>query len=80
MSQEVKNFAQAAAGFTTDNDDIKITEHGGPFSVIEYARDLSVGPYTAETMFFASKMGVHRRQVVCDLSKGGVIVQAGAMQ
>lgn len=80
MSYEVRNFVQAAPGFTTDNDDIKVTEHGGPFSVIEYARDLSVNPYSAETMFFASKMGVHKRQVVCDLAKGNVTVQAGAMQ
>ena len=80
MGYQVKNFATVANGFATNNDDITIKAKGGPFSVVEYARDLSVNHYTAETMFFASKMGVHRRQVVCDLSKGGVIVQAGAMQ
>ncbi len=80
MSYEVKNFAKTAANFLTDNDDIKITVQGGPFSVIEYERDLSVNPYTAEAMYFSSKMGVHKRQVVCDLAKGGVTVQAGAMQ
>lgn len=80
MSYEVNNFAQVANGFLTENDDIKRIASGGPFTVLEYARDLSVGPNSAETMFFAAKMGVRKRQVACDLSKGNVTVQAGAMQ
>ena len=64
----------------TNNDDIKMIASLGAFSVIEYQRDLSVMPEHAITAYYASKMNVRRRQVVCDLSKANVTVQAGAMQ
>ena len=64
----------------TNNDDIKMIASLGAFSVIEYQRDLSVMPEHAMTAYYASKMNVRRRQVVCDLSKANVTVQAGAMQ
>lgn len=64
----------------TDNDDVRILDSKGPFTVIEYARDLSVTPATAITAYFSAKMNVHKRQVVCDLSKANVTIQAGAMQ
>ncbi|MBR5578113.1 MAG: AIM24 family protein [Lachnospiraceae bacterium] len=64
----------------TNNDDIKAIASLGAFSVIEYQRDLSVMPEHAITAYYASKMNVRRRQVVCDLSKANVTVQAGAMQ
>ena len=64
----------------TNNDDIKTLASLGAFSVIEYQRDLSVMPSHAMTAYYASKMNVRRRQVVCDLSKSNVTVQAGAMQ
>ena len=63
-----------------NNDDIKITEQLGPFSVVEYQRDLSVAPGNAMHAYFCSLMNVRRRQVVCDLSVAPVTVQAGAMQ
>lgn len=63
-----------------DNDDVKVIDSKGAFSVIEYRRDLSVSPDTAMTAFFASQMNVHKRQVVCDVAKSNVTVQAGAMQ
>lgn len=52
----------------------------GCFSVIEYNKDISVSPGTAQTAYFMSKMGVHKRQVVASLNNQGVILQAGAMQ
>ncbi len=64
----------------TNNDDIKILGELGAFSVIEYQRDLSVMPGEAITAYYASQMNVKRRQVVCDISKSNVTVQAGAMQ
>ena len=64
----------------TNNDDIKTLVSLGAFSVIEYQRDLSVMPSQAMTAYYASKMNVKRRQVVCELSKSNVTVQAGAMQ
>ncbi|MBR6761286.1 MAG: AIM24 family protein [Oscillospiraceae bacterium] len=68
----IKNF--------TDNDDVKQLSQAGPFTVIEYQRDLSVTPATAATAFFASQMNVRKRQLVCDLSKANITTQAGAMQ
>lgn len=63
-----------------DNDDVKTLASAGPFSVIEYVRDLSVMPSSATVAYFSSQMNVRKRQVVCDLSKASVTIQAGAMQ
>ena len=52
-----------------DNDDIKTLANAGPFTVIEYERDLSVMPSSATVAYFSSKMNVRKRQVVCDLSR-----------
>jgi len=64
----------------TNNDDIKILGQLGAFTVIEYQKDLSLMPSEAAAAYFSSKMNIRRRQVVCDLSKANVTVQAGAMQ
>ena len=68
----IKNF--------TDNDDVNIIAQQGPFTVIEYKRDLSVTPATASTAFFSAHMNVRKRQVICDLKKANITAQAGAMQ
>lgn len=64
----------------TDNDDIRVLSALGPFTVIEYVRDLSVMPSSAETAYFCNAMNVRKRQVICDISKSNITVQAGAMQ
>ena len=64
----------------TNNDDINVLDSMGPFTVIEYARDLSVAPTNAMAAYFCNAMNVRKRQVICDLSKSHVTVQAGAMQ
>ncbi|SFP11786.1 Uncharacterized conserved protein, AIM24 family [Oscillibacter sp. PC13] len=64
----------------TDNDDVKTLSQMGPFSVIEYQRDLSVTPGSAVTAYYCSQMNVKKRQLVCDLSHAQVTIQAGAMQ
>lgn len=69
---EVKNFIT--------NDDVKTLSEKGPFRVIEYQRDLSVSPADALIAYFCNQMNVKKRQVVCDLNKSNVTVQAGAMQ
>ena len=69
---QIKNFME--------NDDVKVIDSLGAFSVVEYERDLSVMPETAMEAFYASQMNVRKRQVVCDVSKSNVTVQAGAMQ
>ena len=63
-----------------NNDDVKMKESLGAFSVVEYQRDLSVMPENAMSAYYASKMNVRKRQVVCDIAKSNVTVQAGAMQ
>lgn len=69
---QIKNFME--------NDDVKVIDSLGAFSVVEYQRDLSVMPETAMEAFYTSQMNVRKRQVVCDVSKSNVTVQAGAMQ
>ena len=64
----------------TNNDDIQILSSLGPFTVIEYLRDLSVTPSDAQTAYFCNAMNVRKRQVICNTSKANVTVQAGAMQ
>ncbi len=63
-----------------DNDDVKVIDSMGAFSVVEYQRDLSVVPQTAMTAYYCNEMNVRKRQVVCDLSKSNVTLQSGAMQ
>lgn len=65
----------------TNNDDVSILDQKGPFTVIEYKRDLSVNPATAMTAYYCNEMNVRKRQVICSLSQSnGITCQAGAMQ
>lgn len=69
---QIKNF--------TDNDDMKVIDSLGAFYVLEYQRDLSVTPQTAMIAYYCNEMNVRKRQVICDVAKSNVTVQAGAMQ
>ena len=69
---QVRNF--------TDHDDVRVLDQKGPFSVLEYQRDLSVTPASAVTAYYCAQMNVRKRQLSCDLSRAPVTVQAGAMQ
>ena len=53
----------------TDNDDIRTLASLGAFTVVEYERDLSVSPASAQEAYFCNAMNVRKRQVICDLSK-----------
>lgn len=64
----------------TNNDDVKTIASLGAFSVIEYQRDLSVMPSSAQLAYYCNAMNVRKRQVLCDLRQGNVTLQAGAMQ
>ncbi|MGN1277364.1 MAG: AIM24 family protein [Floccifex sp.] len=64
----------------TNNDDIRVVKELGAFTVIEYKRDLSVDMTTAMYSYYAAQMNVRRRQVICDVSKSDVVIQAGVMQ
>jgi len=69
---EIKNFL--------NNDDIKVIDKLGAYTVIEYQRDLSVTPMEAQLAYYCNAMNVRKRQVICDLRKSNVTLQAGAMQ
>ena len=69
---QIKNF--------TDNKDIQILDQKGAFTAVEYLRDLSVTPQNAQAAWFCNEMNIRKRQVICELSKSHVTVQAGAMQ
>ncbi|MCF0136160.1 MAG: AIM24 family protein [Lachnospiraceae bacterium] len=59
----------------------KIVDRKGRYSLLEYEKDISVTPGRAADAYYASKMNVHKRQVIAVLNNdGGVILQAGAMQ
>lgn len=68
----VKNFF--------DNDDVKVINELGPFKVVEYQRDLSVMPSSAELAYYCNEMNVRKRQVVCQIGPANITLQAGAMQ
>ena len=69
---QIKNFQ--------DNDDVRTLDQLGPFTVIEYLRDLSVTPGSAMTAYYCNEMNVRKRQVLCDLGQADITIQAGAMQ
>ena len=58
----------------------KIILEKGRYQVLEYEQDMSVNKETAMSEYFASKMNVRKRQVLCNLNNNGVVLQAGAMQ
>lgn len=64
----------------TNNDDVKVINSLGAFTVVEYQRDLSVTPANAELAYYCNTMNVRKRQVICDTSKANITTQAGAMQ
>lgn len=64
----------------TNNPNVKIVQQMGPFTVIEHQKDLSIQPGSAMAAYYCAEMNVKKRQVLCDLSKAQVTVQAGAMQ
>lgn len=69
---QIKNFQ--------DNDDVRTVDQLGPFTVIEYLRDLSVTPGSAMTAYYCNEMNVRKRQVLCELGRADITIQAGAMQ
>lgn len=72
MSFNIKNLF--------DNDDVSILNTKGSLTAFEYKRDLSVMPSSAQIAYYCSKMGVRKRQVMCDVSKSSIVTQTGAMQ
>ena len=63
-----------------NNDDIRVLNELGPFTVIEYQRDLSVMPGDAALAYYCNAMNVRKRQVICQVGPAHITTQAGAMQ
>lgn len=64
-----------------DNDDVQVTAQLEQFRVLEWKRDLSVMPWSAQTAYFSAAMNVRRRQLVATVTpQHSVTLQAGAMQ
>ena len=63
-----------------ENDDVKVLDKLGAFSVVEYQRDLSVTPETAMMAYYSAQMNVKKRQLLCDIGVSNIVTQAGAMQ
>lgn len=66
--------------FLQPTENKKIIGKKGPYSVIEYVKDVSVTYDTAQYEYFAAEMNIRRRQVAVELNDSAVIVQTGAMQ
>ena len=69
---QIKNFR--------DNDDIRVLQELGPFTVVEYLRDLSVTPSSAQQAYFCNEMNIRKRQVIAKVGPANITLQAGAMQ
>ena len=63
-----------------DNANIVQKEKLGCFTVVEHKSDRSVTPGTAMKEYFMGKMGLAKRQLLCELNGNAVKLQAGAMQ
>lgn len=63
-----------------EGSNINIKDEKGPFQVIEYKQDKSVTPSSAVDAYYCSQMNVRKRQLVCNVGKSNIILQAGAMQ
>ena len=63
-----------------DNANIVQKERLGCFQVMEHKSDRSVTPEAAMKEYFMGKMGLAKRQLLCELTGNSVKIQAGAMQ
>lgn len=68
------------SNFLEQQDDIQIVDQKGAFQIVQWLRDLSVMPWTAQTAYFSDKMNVRRRQLAIDVSKAPIKLSPGAMQ
>ena len=69
---EVKNLFE--------NDDVRIVDKKSNMSIVEYMTDLSVDITTAQTVYFANRMNVRKRQLAIQLDGDEYTLSAGAMQ
>lgn len=64
-----------------NNPNVVITDALGPFKVCEYKADRSISVDQAAQEYYASKMNIRKKQLLCTVSgHEGIVLQAGAMQ
>lgn len=68
----VKNFLR--------NDNNIITAGKGPFEVIEHFEEVLITELNAQAMYYASKMKVRRKQLVCSVAKADITANAMNVQ
>lgn len=66
--------------FLQETDVRKVIKFNDKYSVVEYTRDVSNSPSTAQVAYFMATMNVRKRQLAICLNDDSTIVQAGAMQ
>ena len=66
--------------FINDNDNIKVLEQKGVFTVFQHNMDMSVTPNTAATAYYMAKTNCTLKQVLISLKDNAVRLKPGAMQ
>ena len=74
------NEAMVTLNNIFENENITKRETKGCFTVLEHKSDRSVSAKTAMQEYFKGKMGLNRRQLLCNLDGNAVKAQAGSMQ
>ena len=63
-----------------NSNNVVVKSQLGGMQVVEYARDMSVSPYTSKLEYYCAQMNVNKRQLFLNLNGNGYTIQAGAMQ
>lgn len=63
-----------------NNKAIRVLEEKQGYSVVEYVKDLSVTPMSAQMVYFSNEMNIRKRQLVVEMNQSRIVTQAGAMQ
>lgn len=63
-----------------NNSNVIVKSQLGGMQVLEYARDMSVAPWTSKIEYYSAQMGVNKRQLFLNLNGNSYTIQAGAMQ
>ena len=66
--------------FLGQNQNLKVLEQKGIFTIIEHQQDLSVSPGEATGKYFMSQMNCRPRQVLISLQNNAIRLKPGAMQ
>ncbi len=62
-----------------NNPNVEMVDEKGPFTVIEHIRDLSGAITDPAGAYYESRMGVRKRQLICNLAQSGIAMEAGRM-